>query len=443
MAHENGKDIALSHKQTPLCNIDPLVTNTFPLVTQRCGPIDITLLKQKIDLLDAQLWTAEYQSSNVAIVRAGHDKWGIDKAVFIFCDDYLTRVYHFPWLRTWKFELDAIISQIGIAWNRIVRCILARIPSNSSIPVHHDTGYWVSQTHRIHIPIYTDSQVEFLVGLHPSGMNIVEFKQAYVYELNNASKHAVQNRWTRARIHLILDYVEDHYAPLSFFSLTNQMTLHQTRRSLDTSTMYGARKIPSFIVVGSLECDVLNLYDFITKHDLIVPAKVNATHFFDENWNESDSPTPEKLAAQRVRYSSYFEEKLLMNCPSIMTGEATWSYFSGGNSVIQRIQSVSPDCKVIVVLREPLDRLACVQGSMDQPLETLEDQLNALKEAHVHPYMNHTSYMQLVRENRSCASFLATCLYALPLKKWLEAYSENCLVLCSNDLNSPIRSKVP
>nr|CCA16205.1 conserved hypothetical protein [Albugo laibachii Nc14] len=443
MTHENDTNIHLSQKQAPLCELDTLIANTFPLVTRRCGPIDISLLQRKINLLNAEMWTAEYQSSNVSIVRAAHDKWGIDKAVFIFCDDYLKRVYLFPWLHTWNSELNAILSQIGITWNRVVRCILARIPPNTSIPIHHDTGYWVSQTHRIHIPICTNHKVEFRVGVNSNGMNVMEFKQAHVYELNNACKHAVQNRSTQARIHLILDYVEDHYPPLSFFSLTNDMTLHQTRRSLDPSSMYDTRKVPSFIVMGSLESDVLELYDFITSHDLIIPAKTPATHFFDEQWNTHDLMDPEWLKAQGKRYASFFEEKLLMKCPSIMTGEATWGYYSGGAPVIQRIQSISPDCKVIVVLREPLDRLACVQGSIGHTLKTLEDELNALKQANVHPKMEYTSFQQLLRGIQTHDSLLATSLYALPLKQWLAAYTEkNCLVLCSNDLKSDGKRKV-
>lgn len=39
------------------------------------------------------------------------------------------------------------------------------------------------------------------------------FDEGRVVELNNQAKHAVTNRWSRNRVHLILDYVD-----VSFFS---------------------------------------------------------------------------------------------------------------------------------------------------------------------------------------------------------------------------------
>ena len=50
---------------------------------------------------------------------------------------------------------------------RIVRMLLASLPPGVTIPVHHDTGFWVSRTHRIHVPVIIPGDGEnilFAVG---------------------------------------------------------------------------------------------------------------------------------------------------------------------------------------------------------------------------------------------------------------------------------------
>ena len=39
----------------------------------------------------------EHARSNVKLTRAAHDRWGIGKIVFVFSDDFLKKVYTFPW----------------------------------------------------------------------------------------------------------------------------------------------------------------------------------------------------------------------------------------------------------------------------------------------------------------------------------------------------------
>lgn len=38
----------------------------------------------------------------------------------------------------------------------MVRCLLASMPPECVIPVHHDTGHWVQHTHRVHVAVVTD-----------------------------------------------------------------------------------------------------------------------------------------------------------------------------------------------------------------------------------------------------------------------------------------------
>jgi hypothetical protein len=58
---------------------------------------------------------------------------------------------------------------------QIVRCLLAKMPAGSTIPVHHDTGFWVPHAHRVHVPIVTSDQVIFRVGKTPDTMKRYSF----------------------------------------------------------------------------------------------------------------------------------------------------------------------------------------------------------------------------------------------------------------------------
>ena len=90
-----------------------------------------------------------------------------------------------------------------------MRCVMARLPPNTEIPTHHDTGKWVTASHRVHVAMRTDSNVGFYAGTDPSNMERYFFPIGLPIELNNHAKHAVRNDSdTMYRIHLMFDYVE-------------------------------------------------------------------------------------------------------------------------------------------------------------------------------------------------------------------------------------------
>lgn len=88
------------------------------------------------------------------------------------------------------------------------------MPPDLCIPPHHDTGFWVHHTHRIHVPIITEpDSVVFAVGPTVETMKRYRLEEGCIAELNNQAKHAVHNCWDHYRTHLIFDYVEDYPMP--------------------------------------------------------------------------------------------------------------------------------------------------------------------------------------------------------------------------------------
>ncbi|TMW63626.1 hypothetical protein Poli38472_002567 [Pythium oligandrum] len=454
------QEIPLTQKQVPLCEVDPVVAGEYPIVIERQQHIDISGLQKRILEGGEQLWDPAHQKDNVPIQRAGHDKWGIGKVVFIFCDDYISKVYTFPWYHQWKTELEDVFKQINIPVERVIRCILARMPAGSVVPVHHDTGSWVSKSHRMHIPIFTDPVVDFSVGINPDALVRREFKQANLYELNNASKHRVTNHWDQARVHLIFDYVEPSF-PLTHMDLRSDMVLHQTRRTLDLSINAGSRPSPSFMIIGVQKAGTTSLYDYITQHDLVVPAKRKETHYFDWRWN-SKLPTIYSTEGAKKHldyYYNFFEKDVLHKCPSLMTGEATPSYLLGGQLVIQRMQKVIPHCrKILVILRNPVDRAyshycmtADPEGNEAQLRnrgfhhlngrsfeQVIDEEIQMLAKLGVHPDMSFQDFdakvlSETIKNDHGGHSYLVRGLYALQIAGWIAAYGENNVMVLTLD----------
>ena len=422
-----------------------------PLLRERVEGFDVNQLVERIESEGEALWDPEHQIDNVPIQRAGHDKWGIDKVVFIFCDDYIQHVYTFPWYHQWQILLQKVFNALGVPKDRIIRCILARMPPNANIPVHHDTGAWVSQSHRIHVPLITDNLVDFMIGPTEEDMKRFEFSVGTIYELNNSCKHSVYNGSKIGRVHLILDYVEPEYQ-LNHISLQSGTKLHQTRRTLDLASATTAR-VPSFLILGVQKAGTTALYDYIAQHPLVVPAVRKETHYFDWRWNEAlpDLSTAAGIKRHRQEYQRYFHGKKLMNYPSLCTGEATPSYIIGGRMMRQRVQLLAPEAQLIVILRNPVDRFIShynmtadtklknrghyeLRGkTMSEVLaEELQMDFQKMTCDDFDQYLASRSQMK-----HGAHSYIGRGLYALQLEPWIKAFGrEKLLILTMDDLKT-------
>lgn len=147
------------------------------------GEVNITEIKKKLFEMAPSKWDDENQDGNVKLTRPAHDAWGIKKIMFVFCDDFLQKCLVLPWSQSseWKEFLKSVYNSINIDESRVVRCLLAKMPPGSSIPVHHDTGNWVKHTHRCHLAIQTDDQVDFMIGPNPENMKKVRNTSILLY----------------------------------------------------------------------------------------------------------------------------------------------------------------------------------------------------------------------------------------------------------------------
>jgi len=97
--------------------------------------------------------------------------------------------------------MEEIVGRHYMPGGMVLRVILARLPAGCLIDAHTDRHASFSVAHRIHVPLLTNPDVEFIVGTE----RIVTVPQQ-AFELNNKLPHSVANRGKTARVHLIFDY---------------------------------------------------------------------------------------------------------------------------------------------------------------------------------------------------------------------------------------------
>ena len=86
----------------------------------------------------------------------------------------------------------------------LIRMIIVKLKSNSSIAPHIDSGDSLEKCSRVHIPVITNSKVFFTVGGETKILKEGEF-----WEINNSGKvHSVENKSTLDRVHVITDWIK-------------------------------------------------------------------------------------------------------------------------------------------------------------------------------------------------------------------------------------------
>jgi Aspartyl/Asparaginyl beta-hydroxylase len=347
---------------------------------------------------------------NVLIRRPSHDAWGIPKIVFLYCDDFIQQIYTFPWWwqqqqqqkqqsisndnvnyshdkkdekqnssteNPFRAAIQPVLDLLHIPVERVVRMLLASLPSNSTIPLHYDTGEWVKYTHRIHVPIlvHNTDRILFRCGKTPTTLQTISCHPGHVFEINNQMYHTVSNCDTDYRVHLILDYLDDAYVQQQEEEETNRTPeppslllspqrhllqrgemIYQTRRSIDRMVQFGTRKTPTFMILGSQKAGTTYLFECIMAHPLAIKPKQNRreTHSLDWNYKDYDSIQKQK---QFVQSFYYYQE--LQYHPSCFTGDSTPSYLIDHVRVIPRINRIyenHPSLKFIVLCRHPIPR---------------------------------------------------------------------------------------
>jgi hypothetical protein len=185
----------------------------------------------------------------------------------------------------------------------------------------------------------------------------------------------------------------------------------------------GWRKLPDFIVIGTQKGGTSSLYRYLETHPDLKLSYRKQLHFFDKfyfkgiNW-----------------YRACFPISALNR--STITGEATPYYIIHPHAP-KRMHQALPNVKLLLVVRNPIDRAySHYQMKVDQGFEKIGsfEEAIAQEEARTGPelqkMLDDPTYYS--RDYRNF-SYLARGRYAEQLKRWLEFYPKDQIMVINSE----------
>ena len=193
------------------------------------------------------------------------------------------------------------------------------------------------------------------------------------------------------------------------------------------------RSMPNFIIIGAAKCGTTSLYKYLIQHPNIKFAFQKEPSFFNTYFDKGVS-----------WYRSNFP---INNRQSFITGEASPGYFHYPPAP-QRIAKLIPSIKLIVLLRNPVDRACSLyyhnlkylgnkdtcpfEQAIKKEAERLDDELQKI--INNEKNYNMRSYYHLHKKYYHHA-YLRRCIYIDYIKQWLRFFSKKqLLILKSEDL---------
>ena len=196
------------------------------------------------------------------------------------------------------------------------------------------------------------------------------------------------------------------------------------------------RVLPDFIIIGAAKSGTTSLYDYLIQHPYIYSALWKEIYFFDRyygrgiSWYKANFPSKiYKFFITRIQKKPF------------LTGEATPTYIHHPLTP-KRISEFLPDIKLIILLRNPVDRayshyqmekkLGFENHSFEEAIELENFRLKGENEKII-KNMNYYSY------KRQIYSYLTSGIYIDQLKLWMEYFpKKQFLIINSEDFeNNP------
>jgi Sulfotransferase domain len=201
------------------------------------------------------------------------------------------------------------------------------------------------------------------------------------------------------------------------------------------------RVLPDFLVIGAAKCGTTSLFDWICLHPLVARPSTNGRPrkellFFDYNFHRGADWYRMHFPLERERQE--FERE---HGRPFLTGEATASYLTG-HWVPGRVRQVAPDVKLIVTLRNPIDRAySAFQMSRRERLEECESFEDAIAleperlAGELERARSDPRYNPPLPPPLGYWSYLHRSRYADHVERWLEVFPrEQILFLEFEDL---------
>jgi hypothetical protein len=208
-------------------------------------------------------------------------------------------------------------------------------------------------------------------------------------------------------------------------------------RRLSAELRFGARRIlpaerilPNFLIIGTQKGGTTSLYRYLAEHPQVLPAFRKEVHFFCNQFDRGESFYRAHFATSH----SAERERTALGLP-VITGEAT-PYYLFHPLVPARASSLLPDARLIVLLRNPVDRAYShymhnrrkgrewreFEAAVEQEIATFGDETRALDDGVLKQAFNHQHY-----------SYVQRGYYAEQLERWQQYFPRNRFLVIESD----------
>ena len=172
---------------------------------RRLGQVDIGALREAVAGLPEEMWDQENASKPNRFSALDATRHIVFRFV---ANPHDWRSYcNWPLWDEWGDLLVPVLASAvepyGYANGAYPRVMLARMAPGGIIHPHNDANHAAKWPHKIHVPLQTNPQVVFFVD-----GECYHLAEGEAVEVNNMAKHAVANRGTTSRIHLIFEYFD-------------------------------------------------------------------------------------------------------------------------------------------------------------------------------------------------------------------------------------------
>ena len=192
------------------------------------------------------------------------------------------------------------------------------------------------------------------------------------------------------------------------------------------------RLLPDFIILGTQRGGTTSLYSYLASHPGIGPASTKEVHFFDNKFTKG-------LTWYRAHFPSALEKYYVEHVQkrSFITGESS-PYYLFHPHVPRRVAKAVPHAKLIVLLRNPVDRAySQYNHEVDGGRETLATFEEAIDCEETRIAKEREKLLQdefYVSEHYRHHSYLAKGIYVDQLLNWMSYFpKEQFLILRSED----------
>lgn len=191
------------------------------------------------------------------------------------------------------------------------------------------------------------------------------------------------------------------------------------------------RLLPDFLIIGTQRGGTTSLYNYLIARPGVGPATVKELHFFDKKFTKGPSWYRAHFPTSLQKYGYEFMHKQVF-----VTGEAS-AYYLFHPHAPKRVARVIPPAKLIVLLRNPIDRaysqyhfeveLGREHMSFEDAIEHEEERIGKEREK----LLADEHYISF---DHSRYSYLARGMYIDQLRTWMNFFPrEQFLILKSED----------